>query len=135
VGSRLIGQNWNGQQWFQGRPAATTAADREDITKGGPAPYNAADSTGSKLGPANGRLFERLVGDPASPPDRPPELANRDLPADMLTASVSGLDPDISPANAALQASAGRAGARRRNGGHRSTCSAPRDTSPVRDFR
>jgi K+-transporting ATPase ATPase C chain len=135
VGSRLIGQNWNGPQWFQGRPAATTAADREDITKGVPAPYNAADSTGSNLGPTSGRLFERLVADRASLQDAQPELANRDLPADMLTASVSGLDPDISPANAALQASAGRAGARRRNGGHRSTCSAPRDTSPVRDFR
>ena len=92
VGSRLIGQNWNGPQWFQGRPAATTAADREDITKGVPAPYNAADSTGSNLGPTSSRLFERLVADRAS------------LPADMLTASVSGLDPDISPANAALQA-------------------------------
>lgn len=103
IGSRLIGQHWNGPHWFHGRPSATTAADPGDITRSVPAPYNAADSTGSNLGPTSRRLFERLTADRASLQDAQPELANRNLPADMLTASGSGLDPDISPANAALQ--------------------------------
>ena len=93
VGSALIGQNWTGAEWFHGRPSATTDA-----------PYNAANSGGSNLGPTNKVLGERLLADRTALEHDQAELAGRMLPADMLTTSASGLDPDISPANAALQA-------------------------------
>jgi K+-transporting ATPase ATPase C chain len=102
-GSRLIGQAWNGPQWFHGRPSATTAADPINPAKTGSAPYNAANSTGSNLGPTNKELLQRLLADRAALITAQPELAGAMLPADMLTTSGSGLDPDISPANAALQ--------------------------------
>ena len=104
VGSRLIGQHWEGQEWFHGRPSATTAADPNDATKTVPAPYNAASSTGSNLGPTNKTLMERLTADRKTLEVAQPELAGRLLPADMLTASASGLDPDITPDNAYFQA-------------------------------
>ncbi len=103
VGSRLIGQQWEGPQWFHGRPSATTDADPNDATKTVPTPYNAASSTGSNLGPTNKTLMERLTADRKTLEAAQPELAGRLLPADMLTASASGLDPDISPADALLQ--------------------------------
>jgi len=103
IGSRLIGQAWNGPQWFHGRPSATTDIDPNDPTKTVSAPYNAASSTGSNLGPTSKALLERLTGDRQALETAQPELAGAMLPADMLTASASGLDPDISPANAALQ--------------------------------
>jgi len=103
IGSRLIGQAWNGPEWFHGRPSATTNTDPNDATNTVPAPYNAASSTGSNLGPTNKYLFQRLLADRAALETVQPELAGAKLPADMLTTSASGLDPDISPANAALQ--------------------------------
>ena len=103
TGSRLIGQAWNGPQWFHGRPSATTGTDPNDPTKTVPAPYNAASSTGSNLGPTNKDLLQRLLADRAALETMQPELAGEMLPADMLTTSASGLDPDISPANAMLQ--------------------------------
>jgi potassium-transporting ATPase KdpC subunit len=63
IGSRLIGQHWNEPQWFQGRPSATTAADQSDPGKTVPAPYNAANSTGSNLGPTSKTLADRLMND------------------------------------------------------------------------
>jgi K+-transporting ATPase ATPase C chain len=93
LGSALIGQQWTGPEWFHGRPSATS-----DM------PYNAANSGGSNLGPTNKALAERLLADRKALEYEQAELAGRMLPADMLTASASGLDPDISPANAALQA-------------------------------
>jgi len=104
VGSRLIGQQWKGREWFHGRPSATTQADPQDPDKTVPAPYNAASSAASNLGPASKALLNRLLADRASLEQAQPVLASRSLPSDMLTASASGLDPDISPANAALQA-------------------------------
>ena len=92
LGSRLIGQDWTGPQWFHGRPSATASA-----------PYNAAASGGSNLGPTNRTLAGRLAADRQAIEAADPEFAGRRLPADMLTASASGLDPDISPADAALQ--------------------------------
>jgi potassium-transporting ATPase KdpC subunit len=92
LGSRLIGQDWTGRQWFHGRPSATASA-----------PYNAAASGGSNLGPTNRSLATRLATDRRAIEAADPEFAGRRLPADMLTASASGLDPDISPADAALQ--------------------------------
>jgi K+-transporting ATPase ATPase C chain len=103
IGSQLIGQEWDGLQWFHGRPSATTDTDRNDPTKTVPAPYNAASSGASNLGPTSDALLHRLLGNRASLETAQPELAGIMLPADMLTTSASGLDPDISPANAALQ--------------------------------
>ena len=103
LGSRLIGQDWTGPEWFHGRPSATTDTDPNDPTKTISAPYNAANSTGSNLGPTSRSLTDRLIADRKAIEAAQPELAGKPLPADMLTASGSGLDPDITPANAALQ--------------------------------
>lgn len=99
IGSRLIGQQWNDARWFHGRPSATV--DLSDSTKA--APYNAANTTASNLGPTSKGLQDRLTADRAALDRAQPELAGKLLPADMLTASASGLDPDITPANALLQ--------------------------------
>jgi potassium-transporting ATPase KdpC subunit len=103
IGSRLIGQFWDGPEWFHGRPSATTGPDSNDPTKTVPAPYNAASSGASNLGPTSKNLAQRLAADRKALEQSQPELLGVALPADMLTASASGLDPDISPANAALQ--------------------------------
>ena len=103
IGSRLIGQQWTGPQWFHGRPSATTGSDPTDPTKTIAAPYNAANSGGSNLGPTSSILMERLAADRKALDRTEPELAGKPIPADMLTTSASGLDPDISPAYAVLQ--------------------------------
>ena len=103
IGSGLIGQAWIGPEWFHGRPSATTDADPTAPGKTLAAPYNAASSTGSNLGPTSKELLQRLSADRAALETMQPELVGAMLPADMLTTSASGLDPDISPANAALQ--------------------------------
>jgi len=103
LGSRLIGQQWSGPQWFHGRPSATIGIDPNDPAKTRAAPYNAANSGGSNLSPTSKILIERLSTDRSALEAAQPELAGQPLPADMLTASASGLDPDISPADAALQ--------------------------------
>jgi len=99
IGSRLIGQQWTDPKWFHGRPSATV--NLSDPTKA--APYNAANTTASNLGPTNKALQERLIGDRQALDQAQPELAGKALPSDVLTTSASGLDPDITPANAALQ--------------------------------
>jgi K+-transporting ATPase ATPase C chain len=104
LGSELIGQQWNDAKWFHGRPSATTDTDPNDATKTIPAPYNAASSSASNLGPTSKALEDRLVNDWKALDDLQPEVTGSPLPADMLTASGSGLDPEISPANAQLQA-------------------------------
>ena len=63
VGSALIGQNFTSDKYFHGRPSATTAADPNDPTKTVPAPYNAANSGGSNLGPSNKALIDRVQAD------------------------------------------------------------------------
>jgi K+-transporting ATPase ATPase C chain len=93
IGSRLIGQQWDGPAWFHGRQSATT-----------PTPYDAANSSGSNLGPTSKALAERLTSGRKLLEAAQPALIGTTLPADILTASASGLDPDISPANAYLQA-------------------------------
>jgi K+-transporting ATPase ATPase C chain len=103
IGSRLIGQHWKGPEWFHGRPSATTDTDPNDPAQTVPAPYNAASSGASNLGPTSKTLAERLSADRKALEETQPELAGVKLPADMLTTSGSGLDPHISPANAALQ--------------------------------
>jgi K+-transporting ATPase ATPase C chain len=103
IGSRLIGQQWSGPQWFHGRPSATTTTDPKDPTKTVPAPYNAANTTASNLGPTSKDLQERLMGGRKAFDEAQPEMIGKRLPSDMLTTSGSGLDPDITPANASLQ--------------------------------
>jgi len=101
VGSALIGQSFTADKYFHGRPSATTDTDPNDAAKTVPAPYNAANSGGSNLGPTNKALVERVKDDAAKlglPAGTP-------IPADLVTTSGSGLDPDISPAAAALQVS------------------------------
>ena len=103
LGSRLIGQNWTDPKWFRGRPSATTDTDPNNSTKTIPAPYNAASSSASNLGPTSKALQDRLADDRKALDAAQPGLAGKTLPADVLTTSGSGLDPDITPANANLQ--------------------------------
>src|SRR5579863_1823617 len=92
VGSVLIGQSFSDPEHFWGRPSATT-----------PRPYNGAASTGSNLGPLNPALLdavkERLKALRAADP-----VNEAPVPVDLVTASGSGLDPQISPAAAYYQA-------------------------------
>ncbi len=100
IGSTLIGQDFASDKYFHGRPSATTAPDPKDPTKTVPAPYNAANSGGSNLGPSNKALIDRVKGDLAKlQKDNP----GTPVPIDLVTTSASGLDPDISPAAALFQ--------------------------------
>jgi potassium-transporting ATPase KdpC subunit len=100
VGSALIGQEFKSDKYFHGRPSATTAPDPNDSSKTVSAPYNAANSGGSNLGPTSKALADRVKDDveklktenPGSP-----------VPVDLVTTSGSGLDPDISPEAALFQ--------------------------------
>ena len=100
VGSALIGQEFKDDKYFHGRPSATTAPDPADSTKTVPAPYNAANSGGSNLGPTSKALADRVKEDvdklKAENPSSP-------VPIDLVTTSASGLDPDISPDGALFQ--------------------------------
>lgn len=100
VGSALIGQQFTSERYFHGRPSATTTPDPADPTKNVPAPYNAANSGGSNLGPSNKALIERVQGDIDT---FKKENASDPIPSDLVTTSASGLDPDISPAAALFQ--------------------------------
>ena len=100
VGSAVIGQNFSSAKYFHGRPSATTDTDPNDATKTIPAPYNAANSGGSNLGPTSKALIDRVKADSeqlaAENPGQP-------VPVDLVTTSASGLDPDITPATALFQ--------------------------------
>ena len=100
VGSELIGQVFESDKYFHGRPSATTAPDPKDPTKTVPAPYNAANSGGSNLGPSNKALIDRVQGDINKLKQENPSAA---VPADLVTTSASGLDPHISPEAALFQ--------------------------------
>ena len=100
VGSELIGQVFESDKYFHGRPSATTAPDPKDPTKTVPAPYNAANSGGSNLGPSNKALIDRVKDDIAKLQKENPGSS---VPADLVTTSASGLDPDISPEAALFQ--------------------------------
>src|SRR5437868_1530415 len=100
IGSELIGQNFAAEKYFHGRPSATTDTDPNDATKTVPAPYNAANSSGSNLGPTSKSLVERVTGDADKLRAENPNAA---VPVDLVTTSASGLDPDITPAAAAFQ--------------------------------
>ena len=100
VGSALIGQVFTADKYFHGRPSATTAPDPNDATKTVPAPYNAANSGGSNLGPTNKALVDRVKDDVEK---LKAENPNMPVPIDLVTTTASGLDPDISPAAALFQ--------------------------------
>ena len=100
IGSALIGQEFTSDRYFHGRPSATVAPDPNDSSKTVPAPYNAANSGGSNLGPTNKALIERVQGDVDKLKQENPSAP---VPIDLVTTTASGLDPDISPAAALFQ--------------------------------
>ena len=93
VGSSLIGQAWEGEQWFYGRPSAVA--------------YDASTSSGTNLGPNSADLATALADQATAILDLEgpynPDLTVSTIPADLLSASGSGLDPDISEAAALMQ--------------------------------
>ncbi len=92
LGSRLIGQSFSDPKYFWGRPSATT-----------PQPYNGLGSTGSNLGPLSPALIDAVKGNAKALHDADPD--NRlSIPVDLVTASASGLDPEVSPAAVEYQA-------------------------------
>jgi potassium-transporting ATPase KdpC subunit len=100
VGSALIGQEFTSDRYFHGRPSATVAPDPNDASKTVPAPYNAANSGASNLGPTNKALIERVQGDVEKLKQENPSAA---VPIDLVTTSGGGLDPHISPDAALFQ--------------------------------
>jgi K+-transporting ATPase ATPase C chain len=100
IGSTLIGQEFTSDRYFHGRPSATVAPDPNDSSKTVPAPYNAANSGGSNLGPTNKALIERVQGDVDKLKQENPSAP---VPIDLVTTTASGLDPDISPDAALFQ--------------------------------
>jgi K+-transporting ATPase ATPase C chain len=100
IGSELIGQEFTSEKYFHGRPSATVAPDPKDPTKTVPAPYNAANSGGSNLGPTNKALIERVQGDVDKLKQENPSMP---VPIDLVTTTGGGLDPHISPSGALFQ--------------------------------
>jgi K+-transporting ATPase ATPase C chain len=106
VGSALIGQNFASDKYFHSRPSATQTQDPahpDDSSKTIDAPYNAANSTGSNLGPTSQKLLDRVKADVAA---KQAAGWTGPIPADSVTTSASGLDPHISPVNALAQVAA-----------------------------
>lgn len=97
IGSALIGQNFTSGKYFHGRPSATTDTDAHGKTVS--APYNAANSSASNLGPTSKALLDRVRADVKTLKAE----NNAAVPVDLVTSSASGLDPDITPAGAYFQ--------------------------------
>jgi len=93
IGSELIGQNFTRPEYFHPRPSAAGANG-----------YDAANTAGSNLGPTNPALADRLTRGAAQFRQENPDYTGP-IPADAITTSASGIDPDISPANALAQVS------------------------------
>jgi K+-transporting ATPase ATPase C chain len=100
IGSALIGQSFTSDKYFHGRPSATTQPDPKDPTKTVSVPYAADSSGGSNLGPTSKALVDRVKEDVARLAAENPTTP---IPVDLVTASASGLDPDITPAGALFQ--------------------------------
>jgi len=99
IGSALIGQNFTSAKYFHGRPSVTTDTDAHGKTIA--APYNAANSSASNLGPTSKALMDRIKGDVKTLKAE----NSAPVPVDLVTSSASGLDPDITPAGAYFQVS------------------------------
>ncbi|HVT50727.1 MAG TPA: K(+)-transporting ATPase subunit C [Dongiaceae bacterium] len=100
IGSVLIGQDFTSDKYFHGRPSVTPGPDPQDPTKTTTVPYNASFSVGSNYGPTAKALVDRVKGDVDKLKAENPSMP---VPADLATASASGLDPDITPAGALFQ--------------------------------
>ncbi len=100
IGSALIGQQFSDDKYFHGRPSATNTPDPKDATKTVDAPYNAANSGGSNLGPTNKALIDRVKGDVDK---LKAENASLPVPIDLVTTTAGGLDPHITPEAALFQ--------------------------------
>ena len=100
IGSALIGQNFASDKYFHGRPSATPGPDPQDPTKTVSTPYNAGFSVGSNYGPTAKPLIDRVKGDVAG---AQPQNPGARVPIDLVTASASGLDSDITPDAAEFQ--------------------------------
>jgi K+-transporting ATPase ATPase C chain len=100
VGSALIGQNFKSNRYFHPRPSATNEPDPKDPSKTIDDPYNAANSSGSNLGPTSKALADRVK---AGVEAWRAMAGTGPVPADAVTTSASGLDPDISPESALAQ--------------------------------
>jgi K+-transporting ATPase ATPase C chain len=100
IGSALIGQNFSSEKYFHGRPSMTPGPDPQDPSKTAPTPYNGGFSAGSNYGPTAKPLIER-VGQTVEALKK--ENPGVPVPADLATASASGLDPDVTPAGALFQ--------------------------------
>jgi K+-transporting ATPase ATPase C chain len=96
VGSEIIGQNFASDKYFHGRPSALMGTDPKDSTKQVATPYDASESGASNLAPTSKALVDRVTGDVKA-------FQGASVPADAVMTSGSGLDPHISPENAALQ--------------------------------
>ncbi|HVZ48048.1 MAG TPA: potassium-transporting ATPase subunit KdpC [Gemmatimonadaceae bacterium] len=93
VGSALIGQSFTRPEYFHGRPSAAGAG------------YDAAASSGTNKGPTDRKLADTLIASAIDSAVKNDGATKGSIPSDMVTASASGLDPHISPANAFLQVS------------------------------
>ena len=100
IGSMLIGQDFQGDGYFHGRPSATTGPDPQDSTKSVPQAYNASNSMGSNLGPTSQALHDRIKADVEKLKAENPSMP---VPVDLVTTSGSGLDPNVSPEGALFQ--------------------------------
>lgn len=103
VGSALLGQEFTSPRYFHPRPSATQAPDPADPTKTVAAPYNAALSGASNYGPTNRKLIDAVAGRARAYRAENGLAADAPVPVDAVTTSASGLDPEISLANAELQ--------------------------------
>ncbi|MEH1766118.1 MAG: K(+)-transporting ATPase subunit C [Nostoc sp.] len=100
IGSELIGQNFAAPKYFHPRPSATNKTGGTDAQ-----PYNAANSGATNYGPTNKKLIDAVKGAITAYRKENGLADNTPVPIDAVTNSASGLDPDISIANANLQAS------------------------------
>jgi len=100
IGSTVMGQEFKSDKYFDSRPSATTGPDPKDPSKSISVPYNAANSGGSNYGSTSKALMDRIKGDVDKLKAENPGAA---IPTDLVTASGSGLDPDISPEAALFQ--------------------------------
>jgi len=100
VGSSVMGQEFKSDKYFDSRPSATTGPDPKDPSKSISVPYNAANTGGSNYGSTSKALMDRIKGDVDKLKAENPGAT---IPTDLVTASASGLDPDISPEAALFQ--------------------------------